>query len=363
MAKREPGIYERTTRQGETVFDAVVTVQGRQKWSRGHRNRSEARHARDELRVQMRRGQLGTAPARLTLGEYIETRWLPYIQNELHSSESVRSYRSQVRHVVRLLGESRLASLTPLEVETFKADMRAEGVGEAMQNAAFDRLRQMLNQAVRWELIYRNPCASVTAPRDPGHDAPTLSNEAIAALLRAADETTQFGTLFYLAVMTGMRWGELTKLQWGDVDFGAGVLFIPRANTKTKAGKRPVALGRTTLERLQAHRYEQMRTFAAYGGQPPALVFTSVKGTALTQANFHRRVWGPLRDRLGLSGMHFHDLRHAQSSLMARAGVHPSVMMHRLGHSTALMSLDVYTQLSAEDQRAAAEALEGMIND
>jgi integrase len=354
-------VYARLLAGGATVYDAVAKVHGKQRWSRGHRTLGEARAARDEMRVAMRRGQLGTAPARLTLEEYIDKRWWPYAENELRSDESRRSYRSQLQHVRRLLGKARLAALTPIDIETFKADMRRQGVGEAMQNAAYDRLRQMLNAAVKWELIWRNPCQHVTAPREPEHEAPELTVEDVKGLLRAADETTGYGTLFYAVALTGMRWGELTAWEWSHIDFATGVTRILRENTKTKAGKRPIKLGPELLARLQQHRLAEMKRFNDAGLTAPRFVFSTQRGSQLKQANFHRQVWGPLRDRLGLPEMHFHDLRHVNSTLMARTGAHPSLIQRRMGHSDARLSQEVYTDLHVEDQDALAEGLEAML--
>lgn len=59
--------------------------------------------------------------------------------------------------------------------------------------------------------------------------------------------------------------------------------------------------------------------------------------------------------------MHFHDLRHVHSSLMAKAKGHPSVMQDRMGHTDARMTLNVYTEVDAEQQREAAAALEEIV--
>ncbi len=163
-----------------------------------------------------------------------------------------------------------------------------------------------------------------------------------------------------MAVLTGLRWGELTKLTWADIDMATGVLRVLRENTKTNAGRRHVLLGEALLGRLQRHRHEQLRRYAEVG-PAPTLVFTTQRGATLKQANFHKRVWGPLRDRLGLPAMHFHDLRHVNTTLMARTGAHPSVMQRRLGHADSRLSLEVYTDLTVGDQAATVAAREAML--
>ena len=52
-----------------------------------------------------------------------------------------------------------------------------------------------------------------------------------------------------------------------------------------------------------------------------ALVFTSPIGTPLRHSSFYRRVWLPAVAKVGLPGIHFHDLRHAGNTLTADAGV------------------------------------------
>jgi len=65
-----------------------------------------------------------------------------------------------------------------------------------------------------------------------------------------------------------------------------------------------------------------------------ALVFTSPMGTPLRHSNFYRRVWMPAVAKVGLPGIHFHDLRHAGNTLTADAGASLRELMDRMGHSS-----------------------------
>jgi integrase len=354
--KRTPGIYPRRARSG-IVYDAVAMVDGRQKWSRGHKTKKAAEAARDELRVAMRNGQLGTAPARLTLGEFLEKRYLPSALAGLRSERSREQYTYLNERVTTRLGEVRLARLTPLRLEEFKDELRASGLSDATQHMFFAYLRRSLQKAVAWELIGRNPCDGVRAPSKGSYEPPSLDTAAIGRLIAAADATTQ-GTLIYMAIATGMRWGELTSLRWEDIDIASATLFIPKA--KTQRGRRTVALGARTLERLQQHRMEQMRRFHDLGAPPPALVF-EYNGKPWRQGQFLYHHWRHIRAAAGLRTMRFHDMRHAQATLLARAGVNPAVAQSRLGHTQASLTLDVYTHLSAADQAPAAAAVEGLM--
>lgn len=357
-----PGIYAYQLKKGlpknRTRYAAVVTVNRRQKWMRGFRTIKAAEEWADAYRVEMRTGQAGTAPARYILNDYLDNRWFPYIKTEVQPS-TVEAYASCLKHIKRHLGERRLTSLTPLDIEDFKLAMAVEGLGQAAANGAFLRLKQSLAQAVTWRLLGNNPAGPIEAPRMKKYNATQLEPALVRRLLEAADSTTDYGALFWVACLTGLRLGEILALTWQDIDFAASELHVKAS--KTDAGVRTVAIGADTLERLQAHRLEQMRYAEAMGGRPPLRVFIRPKGDQLRDVWFYNKVWWPLRTRLALGDMHFHDLRHVHSSLMGKAKVHPSVMQARMGHTDAKLTLNVYTEADAEQQREAAAAIEGIV--
>ncbi len=71
--------------------------------------------------------------------------------------------------------------------------------------------------------------------------------------------------------------------------------------------------------------------------------------------------WGALRDRLGLTGLRFHDLRHTSATLALEAGVHPKVVQERLGHANIGVTLDTYSHVLPNMQREAAEKLDALV--
>ena len=65
--------------------------------------------------------------------------------------------------------------------------------------------------------------------------------------------------------------------------------------------------------------------------------------------------------RLGLSRIRFHDLRHTAATLMLSRGVHPKIVAERLGHSTPMLTLTVYSHVTPTMQRAAANELDAAL--
>jgi integrase len=128
---------------------------------------------------------------------------------------------------------------------------------------------------------------------------------------------------------------------------GGGSAFGP---PKSKAGRRTVPFP----DMLRAELTEHLERLDLDDDQ--ALVFTSPMGTPLRHSNFYRRVWMPALAKVGLPGIHIHDLRHAGNTLTADAGASLRELMDRIGHSSTRAAL-IYLHSSNERQRTLADAV------
>jgi integrase len=128
-----------------------------------------------------------------------------------------------------------------------------------------------LDQAVKWDLIPRNPAEAVKAPTPTPKEMHPLSAQEARRLLEAA-RGDRLEALYELAIQTGMRQGELLGLRWEDVDLDGQSLRIRRTLTrkgndsgcaygvgepKTKKSRRTVRLTQRTVEALRSHRARQ----------------------------------------------------------------------------------------------------------
>ena len=168
--------------------------------------------------------------------------------------------------------------------------------------------------------------------------------EADAAVVRflSADEQRRlinacqgaFRNLVKGALMTGCRYGELTRLQVGDFNAEAGVVTV----RESKAGRpRHVTLG----DEGRAM-FEQMTV-----GRPSRdLVFFRDDGRPWRQAHQAR----PLVEACGRAGIEppasFHTLRHSYASSLAGRGVPMSVIAHQLGHADTRITEKHYAHLA-----------------
>ena len=165
-----------------------------------------------------------------------------------------------------------------------------------------------------------------------------------------------------LATFGSLRWGELAALRRGDIDLEACTVRVDRQLTETisggpcfgppksDAGVRLVPFPDVIAADLRWH----LQCFAQDGDD--GLVFTSPAGTPLRHSNFYRRVWLKAVEAAGLSGVHFHDLRHTGNALTADAGASLRELMERMGHSSTRAAL-IYLHSTDERQRKLADAV------
>ena len=225
---------------------------------------------------------------------------------------------------------------------------------------AYRLLKAIMNTAVDDGLIRRNPCRIKGAGQEDSPERPVLTIAQVYALAAAIDPRYLRPVL--LGTFGSLRWGELAALRRQDIDLDAGVVHVRYSLTelssgayafgppKSAAGRRQVLIPDAIVPDLRDH-------IAQYAQpEPDGLIFTSPGGKPLRQSTFRRRVWAPALASVGLSGVHFHDLRHTGNTLSADAGANVRELMDRMGHSSTRAAM-VYLHSTGDRQRKIADAL------
>lgn len=344
------------------------------------RTRQEVKGKLDELKRQIAGGTY--SDAKLTVGAYLEG-WLKEKAREVRP-QTAEDYRYQLeKYVAPLLGTLELGKVTPLKVQAMCGEL-SDRISPQRANKCRRVLSGALSQAVRWQLIPRNPCMAVK-PLKVERREMRLWTPGEAARFLDSSRPHRLFALFYLAMSTGMRRGELLGLRWEDV--GENCLHVRQSlieqrgsimitTPKTEKGARRVALSPDATDVVARHRARQEaeRRLLGIAWPDTGLVFTSEVGTFLHPRNF-TRTWHTLQKnarkswaeeaekaddaltvrRLAtgklLPSVRLHDLRHLHASMAIRSGLDAKVLADRLGHARASFTLDVYTHLF-EEQRA-----------
>ena len=222
-------------------------------------------------------------------------------------------------------------------------------------------------------LLGRNPADAVIRPKLVKKEMKTLTDTQVQTLLLAV-RGTRYEALYLLAVTTGIRQGELLGLRWSDLDWVTRQLSVQRqlqrlsgqgmvfSEPKSASGRRVIALGSATIEKLREHyKHQQLERLAA-GGRwiENDLIFPTIIGTPIEGSNLIRNFKSRLH-AYNLPNIRFHDLRHTAATLMLQQGIHPKVVQERLGHSQISMTLDTYSHVLPNMQEEAAQKIDELI--
>lgn len=332
---------------------------------------------RDKLKAAVRAMDEGRSPTqdRRTVAAYLDG-WLTDVVPGTVADSTLDSYRFIAEHyVIPEIGAVQLVKLTPTDVRRMLDRLAARGLSANTRRLARSVLRRALRHAEVDGIVTRNVAGLVDGVKVPPPEGRTLTVEQARTLLAAVADD-RLGAAWMVALMLGLRRGELLGLGWDDVDLtsarptltvhrslkritGEGVVI---GETKTRGSRRTIHLPAPVVAALKAHRKRMAAERLALGPAWPDrplgvdLIFRSPVGTAIDPANFQHEVYRTTAQVLG-ERWSPHELRHSAASLLIAADVPLKVISETLGHSSIRVTSDVYGHLLADAGRVAADAM------
>lgn len=275
------------------------------------------------------------------------------------------------------LGSTKLSQLRPLEIQALYSQMLECGRSARTVRVTHVVLSSALKQAVRWRMLSLNPAQACELPKRTRREMKSLTPEEVTAFLKEAKDDPH-GLIFAFALATGMRPEEYLALQWKDVDLQKGTATVQRAlcwrrqkgggwyfaEPKTSQSRRTIPLPASLVKELTQHKRRQAEARLRLGPeyQPYDLVFATATGGPLHSENLNARNFKAVRDRAKLPpDVTLYTLRHTCATLLLLAGENAKVISERLGHSSIVMTLDIYSHVLPSMQQAATEKLERML--
>ena len=168
-------------------------------------------------------------------------RWVSFLLN--FAAKTFERYAEIVRiHLKPAFGYLRLPKLQPLHIQGYYSkalsEGRRDGKGGLSAQTVLHHHRVLhgaLRQAVRWQLLPRNPADAVGPPRPVRKEMKALDEAGTVSLLKAAKSSRLHRPIF-LAVTTGLRRGELLALRWTALDLARGILSVRETLEQTREG-------------------------------------------------------------------------------------------------------------------------------
>jgi integrase len=169
-------------------------------------------------------------------------------------------------------------------------------------------------------------------------------------------------TVVQLAVLTGMRIGEILALRRKRVDLVRGTIEVAETYSdgefgtpKTRSSNRVIPVSGFLRGVLESHLAGSKNT------APNDLVFCTPTGTPLNQKNLYNRVLAPACDRIKQPRVSWHSFRHTHATLLTEVGESIKTAQALLGHSDLGTTLNTYSHVIPDSQRRAVERVAGVL--
>ncbi|GAA3134539.1 tyrosine-type recombinase/integrase [Streptosporangium carneum] len=262
-------------------------------------------------------------------------------------------------HLVLTFGNCTVGEIKAAHVRKWRKALLDGGVGPVTVAKAYRLLKAIMNTAVEDKMIKSNPCQIRGGGKEESPERPTLTVRQVFALADAIEP--RFRALVLLATFGSLRWGELAALRRRYIDLKAGTVRIVASTTELKdgsvtigppksaAGTRTVALPEVVVSELRVY----LGTYVGDGDE--AFVFLGAKGAMLRRSTF-TRPWAKALKEAGLTGVHFHDLRHTGNTFASQSGATLRELMNRMGHSTTRAAL-IYLHTEGDRDRKIADGM------
>jgi integrase len=348
---------------------------GRQR-KENYDRQADAKRAGAMVKVDLLRGTYVDPQGRRTLFESYGEQWRAA---QIHRATTAAQVETHLRrHAYPRFGDRPLGSIRPSEVQAWVRGLEQD-LAPSTIGVVYSFVAAIFRAAVRDRLIVSSPCVDIRLPKPEPKRVDPIATEKVEALIAAMPERHR--ALIVLAG-TGLRQREAFGVELATIDFLRRSLEVRQqlvtmpgnppyvAPPKTPSSYRMVPLPQVVVEALAVHlaafpaaEVEILDATVKPEPKPRAamLVFTDAAGRPLRRTRFSA-VWRPAAATAGLGDeVTFHDLRHYYASLLIRHGESVKAVQRRLGHKSAVETLDTYSHLWPDSEDRTREAVDAVL--
>lgn len=278
----------------------------------------------------------------MTLNAFMEDHYIP------HATQHKRSVkRDDQLHRLRIgpkFGHLALSAINRRDVQAFQNSLLKEGLSPASADHHVKLMRRVLNLAVQWEMLEKNPLKGIELYLVDNQVENYLDPEQLDRLVEVlrTDKNRMVCLILMFLISTGARLNEALTATWKNVSVEGGVWKVDALLSKSKKS-RSIPLNDSALWVL-----EQLTS----KGKSVYLFPSPVTGRPYTSIT---RAWYRLRKKAKIPAIRLHDLRHGFASLLVSGGRSLYEVQQILGHSDPKVTMR-YAHLSARALQDAANA-------
>ncbi|WP_456364010.1 tyrosine-type recombinase/integrase [Priestia aryabhattai] len=341
---------------------------------RGFKTKREAQQELSKLRAELLENEI-TNTTSIPYNKYMDE-WLSERVHQLQKN-TINVHKIYYESVIKpRLGHFKLQELSPIHIQHFINQIVYElNYSEHTIHLIYRIVSGSLKRATVLKLIKTNPAEGVIIPKIKYKEMNIWTLEEANSFLEHARNTKRLTRCyigFLIAILTGMRQGEILGLRWKDVDLDNNLIYIRqtltqsgeiKAGAKNKSSLRTIHIPNSLVKNLKEHRNlirrEKLRIGKNYNDLD--LVNCTQKGNPIIPRNFRKEFYN-LVYKLELPTIRFHDLRHTHATILIQQNVNVKLISERLGHADITTTLNTYSHIIPSMQKEISDRLDNIIN-
>lgn len=305
--------------------------------------------------------------------------------NQLEMAEKLGLCRATIGRLakggcVRRGNAVRVAELLNVEYFEIFEDVDGRSGSKTLSSSTVRKHHELINTilrtAVRWGVIFSNPCDRVDPPKTTKPKPKYLDDGQARHVMHLLDnENPQYQAMIKLFIFTGFRRGELVGLEWDDIDFENSIIHVRRETLytpgqgiyddigKTPTSLRSIKVPEDAIAVLKKYKSWQSEKRLMMGNKwvHTNRVFTANDGTIMNPCVISGWFAQFVKDN-DLPDVSIHSLRHTNASLLIAGGAPITTVAQRLGHSNANMTTKTYAHAIKAADQVAADTLQDILN-
>jgi len=336
----------------------------RHRVSLGHADRRKAERQRVQKERELRMGIV--APESMKLSDFVQDS-LARTGGQIRESTN-RICKRAMKHFIRVVGDIDYQCVTIRHGELFRQTYLDEANSPATVSKKLRALKRLFQLAVERRQLIENPLKYVKLPKWTKSKVVVFKADECERIVKVAQEcrnSLRWDLLIYVALMTGMRRGELLNTVWADVDFSAKTVEVsPKENTAETwewlikdTDRRTLPLTDEALVKLAEHQSQQPEKYP-YVFVPPSRYSRiqelrkqgkwTLSDSRLKVINNFDRKFKKIKQRAGIKGKRFHDLRNTALTNWFAKGMSEYDVMRLAGHSSFTTTHQFYLAVSSD---------------
>lgn len=344
----------------------------------------------------------------ITVGKWIDT-WLETFIKPSVRVKSYEAYANRLSYLKSVIGYYKLSHITPYMLQdaflqlALKGGVRGEGLSNVSVNAIRRYFKSCCQSAIRNKLLSDNPVETTKPLKVEPKEKIAISESEVVKLLQVAKEGEYIykglkkpnnyrknkGTEYYIrafynlvsfALATGARIGEVRGLTWNCLNLRKHTVTFKQQIVQTDSNE---ALLEPYLKTSKSHRTikldykicQSLKEFKNFQKEYAEmlgdkfinemdLVFTNTFGGPISLINFRRRYFSKMLAEAGITdNFTLHSMRHTHATLLLKNGVNVKVVSERLGHSSVIVTMNVYAHVLESMEETAPNVWAELIKD